>query len=168
MVSNAATPGGTVERRTSGEEQRDVSKPQIQLSNLKKVRIKDYAIRFAFGGAVSVIAALIGRWTNVPFGGVFTAFPAILLASLTLIGEKEEQEQSAEDAEGGVLGAVAFVVAAVFIARTVGHISGAASLLLALGIWATLAVGLYLLAVRLGFLRTYQHTNKRQEDDTSQ
>lgn len=124
---------------------------------------KDYAIRFAFGGAVSVVAALIGRWTNVPFGGVFTAFPAILLASLTLIGEKYGREQSAEDAEGGVIGAFAFVVAAIFIANIIMYISGAASLLLALGIWTALAVALYLLAIRIGFLRTY----KCQEENRS-
>ena len=146
----------------SGGEQ-DVSRPRIQLSSLKNARVKDYAIRFAFGGAVSVIASLIGKWTNVPFGGVFTAFPAILLASLTLIGEKQGREQSAEDAEGGVLGAFAFVIAAIFIANTVMYISGAASLLLALSIWTVLAVALYLLAIRIGFLRTY----KRQEDNHS-
>ena len=161
MVSSATRPGDTSARHDADGEQRDVSKPKIQFSNLKEVRLKDYAIRFAFGGAVSVVASLIGHWTSVPFGGVFTAFPAILLASLTLIGEKDGREQSAEDAEGGVLGAIAFVVGAVFIAMTVTHIAGAASLLLALGIWVVLAVALYLLAVRVGLLRTY----KWQEDD---
>lgn len=161
MVSNATRPNDTSARRDSDGEQRDVSKPKIQIGNLKKVRLKDFAIRFAFGGAVSVLASLIGQWTNVPFGGMFTAFPAILLASLTLIGEKDGREQSAEDAEGGVLGAIAFAIVAVFIAKTVTHISGAASLLVALGIWTVLAVALYLLAVRIGFLRTY----KWQEDD---
>lgn len=153
----------TSEDATSDGDQ-DVSRPTLQLSRLKEASVKDYAIRFVFGGAVSVIASLIGTWTNVSFGGVFTAFPAILLASLTLIGEKEGREQSAEDAEGGVVGAIAFVVAAIFIANTIMHISGAASLLLALGIWTILAVALYLIAIRVGFLRTY----KRQEEDHSQ
>ena len=162
-MSGTTTPGNTTAQQGAGEQQ-DVSKPKIQFSSLKNIRFKDYAIRFAFGGMVSVIASLIGRWTNVPFGGVFTAFPAILLASLTLIGEKDGREQSAEDAEGGVLGAIAFVIVAVFIAKTVTHISGAASLLLALCIWAALAVSFYLIAVRIGFLRTY----KRQEEDKSQ
>jgi hypothetical protein len=123
--------------------------------------LKDYAIRVALGGVVSVAAALIGVWTTSRLGGVFTAFPAILPASLTLIGEKQGREQSAEDAEGGTLGAIAFVVAAAFIAATVTHLAGAASLLLALGLWLALAVGLYGFCVRAGLLRTYTADQKR-------
>lgn len=160
MTSSSAE--DTYSHSTPDGEQ-DVSRPHFQLSSLKNARVKDYAIRFAFGGAVSVLASLIGKWTNVSFGGVFTAFPAILLASLTLIGEKQGREQSAEDAEGGVVGAFAFVVTAIFIANTIMYICGAASLLLALGIWAILAVALCLVAIRVGFLRTY----KRQEEDHS-
>jgi hypothetical protein len=101
-----------------------------------------------------VLPALIGVWISPRFGGVFTAFPAILLASLTLIGEKDGREQSAEDAEGGVLGAVAFA-AAVFIALTVTRIAGIVSLLASLCLWLALAVGLYLLCIKLGLQRTY-------------
>ncbi len=163
MVTSMTRPSDAAAQQHSSGEKQDVSRPRIHLSNLKKVHLKDYAIRFAFGGAVSVIAALIGKWTNVPFGGMFTAFPAILLASLTLIGKHDGDEKSAEDAEGGVLGAIAFIVAAIFISRTVTVMTGAVSLLLALAVWLALAVSLYLLAIRLGFLRTYE----RQDDDTS-
>ena len=141
---------------------RDVSRPSLDLSKLRQIKLKDYAIRFAFGGAISVIAALLGQWVTPRFGGVFTAFPAILLASLTLIGEEEGREQSAEDAEGGVLGGLAFVGIAAFIAATLAYISGAASLLLALAIWLVVAVGLYLLCVRIGLLRTYKQPKGEQ------
>lgn len=141
---------------------RDVSRPRLDLSKLRQVKLKDYAIRFVFGGAISVIAALLGHWVTPRFGGVFTAFPAILLASLTLIGKKQGREQSAEDAEGGVLGAIAFVGIAAFIAATLAYISGAASLFLALAIWFAVAVGLYLLCIKVGLLRTYEKQKEEQ------
>ncbi len=133
---------------------RDASRPRLDLGKLRQARLKDYAIRFVFGGTISVLAALIGQWTTIRFGGIFTAFPAILLASLTLIGDQDGREASAEDAEGGVAGALALAIAAALLAATLPHMSGAASLLASLLLWLLLAVGLYGLAVRLGWLRT--------------
>ncbi|MGH2516569.1 MAG: DUF3147 family protein [Ktedonobacterales bacterium] len=135
---------------------RDVSRPRVDFSRLSQIHVKDYAMRFAFGGTISVLAALLGQWVTPRFGGVFTAFPAILLASLTLIGKEDGREESAEDAEGGVLGAIAFVAIAAFIAATLAYLSGAASLFLALLIWLVVAVGLYLLCIKLGLLRTFE------------
>ena len=132
----------------------DVSRPRLDLARLKQAKLKDYAIRFAFGGAVSVIAALLGHWITPRFGGIFTAFPAILLASLTLIGKHDGREQSAEDAEGGAAGALALVACAFVIALTVTWIAGAASLVLALALWLALALAGYALGVKLGWLRT--------------
>lgn len=131
-----------------------MSRPRLNLARLKQAKLKDYAIRFAFGGVISVIAALLGHWITTRFGGIFTAFPAILLASLTLIGEHDGREQSAEDAEGGVAGAAALVVCALFIALTVTRLAGATSLVLALLLWLALALAGYAVGVRLGWLRT--------------
>lgn len=141
---------------TPGPDTQDVSRPSVEIARLRQIRFRDYAIRFVFGGTISVLAALLGQWVTPRFGGVFTAFPAILLASLTLIGKKDGHEASAEDAEGGVLGAIAFVAIACFIAVTLASISGAASLCLSLLIWVALAVGLYLLCIKLGLLRTFE------------
>lgn len=140
------------------------SHPRIDLSKIHKVTLKDYGIRFLFGGVISVLAALIGHWVTPRFGGLFTAFPAILLASLTLIGQQDGKEASAEDAEGGVAGAGALVVTAAFIAVTITLIAGAASLLAALGLWLILALLLYLLCVKVGWLRTYQKQAPKQPD----
>jgi hypothetical protein len=135
-------------------DENDGSRPRLDLARLKQAKLKDYAIRFTFGGAVSVIAALLGYWITPRFGGIFTAFPAILLASLTLIGEHDGREQSAEGAEGGVAGALALVACAFFIALTVTRLPGAVSLVLALLLWLALALAGYALGVRLGWLRT--------------
>lgn|SRR5690348_3625607 len=130
------------------------SRPSLDLSGLRRINPRDYAIRFAFGGAISVIAALLGSWATERFGGIFTAFPAILLASLTLIGEHTGPEASAEDAEGAAAGALALAATAAFIAATVARITGAASLLVALGAWLALSLALYALFVKIGWLRT--------------
>lgn len=175
MVSTSSTSATPSARHQSPRHSRgggasgakaDVSRPQFQPGKITSIHPKDYAIRFAFGGTISVLAALIGQWVNTRFGGIFTAFPAILLASLTLIGEEDGREQSAEDAEGGVLGALAFIAAATFIALTVTRISGAASLFLSLALWIVLAVGLYLVCLRCGLLHTYE--SKDQQNDNQQ
>lgn len=146
---------------TSSSQQRpapdywQTSRPRLDLSRLRQVSLKAYAIRFLLGGVVSLLATLAGHFVTHRFGGVFTAFPAILLASLTLIGQKEGREPSAEDAEGGSVGAIAFVASATLLATTLTILIGAASILAALIVWFILAIALYLLCVRLGWLRTY-------------
>ncbi|MGH2480306.1 MAG: DUF3147 family protein, partial [Ktedonobacteraceae bacterium] len=54
----------------------------MDISQLRQIKIRDYALRFLFGGTVSVLASLIALWTTERIGGIFTTFPAILLASL--------------------------------------------------------------------------------------
>jgi uncharacterized membrane protein (GlpM family) len=159
------TSGAHAERKTANNgsqsaAQHDASRPQFKLANLRKARPKDYAIRFIFGGAVSVIAALLGQLTTQRFGGIFTAFPAILLASLTLIGKRDGDEQSAEDAEGGVVGAIGLAACAACIALTITWLAGAASLLAALTLWFIVAIALYMLFVRIGWLRTTKSSER--------
>ncbi len=143
--------------------QHDADRPRVDMSRLRQAKPKDYVIRFAFGGLVSVVAALIGHWTTPEFGGIFTAFPAILLASLTLIGKREGDEPSAEDAEGGALGAIALTATAAVITLTLTRVAGAVSLAGALGVWLILSLLLYLLAVKVGWL----HTSRRGERSPS-
>lgn len=132
--------------------------PNLELGRLRKVKVKDFAIRFAFGGAISVIAAVLGHLVTTRFGGVFTAFPAILVASLTLINQKDGTEPSAENAEGGVAGALALALTALVLALTLAALTGALSLLLALAVWLVLAVAFYALGVMIGWLRTTRPT----------
>lgn len=128
-------------------------------SQLRGIRLRDYLIRFLFGGTISVIAALIAHWTTPRIGGIFTAFPAILLASLTLINQEDGKKASEQDAQGAVLGAVAFVIAAVSLSLTLGVLVGVLSLLLSLGAWLICSVGLYVINVKAGWL----HLEKEQK-----
>jgi len=103
------------------------------------------AIRFAFGGTISVVAALVGAATTESIGGIFTAFPAILVASLTLIDKQEDPEHASYDAVGAALGAVGFVACALFISLTLQRWPTAASLGVGLSIWLAVSVVLYAL-----------------------
>jgi hypothetical protein len=127
--------------------------PRFEPGRIKETRFRDYAIRFAFGGTISVVAALIGAVLKEPIGGIFTAFPAIMLASLTLIDKAEDREHASYDAVGAVLGAVGFIACAFFISRTLGQWPVAASLGMGILIWLVVSVGLYALYALVASLR---------------
>jgi len=124
--------------------------PDLTPSKLRQVRLRDYAIRFAMGAAISIVAAIIGKVIGVRFGGTLLAFPAILPASLTLIQEEEGTRRADRNAIGAVLGAVALVIFAMVGEATFGHLNPALALTLALLGWLFTAVLLYAL---LAFLR---------------
>src|SRR5215203_6556617 len=119
--------------------------PRFRPRKIKEARFRDFAIRFAFGGTISVVAALIGAVSTESIGGIFTAFPVILVASLTLIDKQEDEEHASYDAVGAALGAVGFVACALFISLTLERWPVAASLGVGLSIWLAVSVGLYAL-----------------------
>jgi uncharacterized membrane protein (GlpM family) len=153
------------EQERGGPGRRDADRPRVDMSRLRQAKPTDFVIRFAFGGLVSVVAALIGHWTTPEFGGIFTAFPAILLASLTLIGKREGDEPSAEDAEGGALGGIALTATAAVIALTLSRVAGAVSLVGALAVWLILGLLLYWLAVKIGWLHTPSRDERPPSDE---
>ncbi len=120
--------------------------PQVRPSDVTKHGFRDYAVRFAFGAAIALVAGLLGMWFGPKFGGVFLGFPAILPASLTLIQKKDGKEQAAIDSEGAVFGAIAFVVFAVVVALVVTHWGVVATVVVGLVIWTVVAVALYAIA----------------------
>ena len=130
--------------------------PRFQPGRIKEARFRDFAIRFAFGGTISVVAALIGAVSKEPIGGIFIAFPAIILASLTLIDKEEDREHASYNAVGAALGAVGFIACAYFIFYTLERVSVAASLGIGLLIWLVVSLGLYALYALVASLR-HQH-----------
>jgi hypothetical protein len=119
--------------------------PRFQPGRIKEAKFRDMAVRFVFGGTISVVAALVGAAFTESIGGIFTAFPAILVASLTLIDKQEDPEHASYDAVGAALGAVGFVACALFISLTLQRWPTAASLGVGLSIWLAVSVGLYAL-----------------------
>ena len=144
--------------RTAGREN---ASPRVEFSRLRNIKLHEYAIRFMFGGTISVICAIIGHQTNSYLGGVFTAFPAILLASLTLIGHHDGDGQSSEDAEGGVLGALAFIPTALLIAFLLPKVAGSVALVLSLLFWFVVSCGVYMVTLRFAG----QHSDNEPHSD---
>jgi len=102
-------------------------KVSISISGLKQSRWYEFALRFVFGGMITVIAGVIAKEFGPGIGGLFLAFPAIFPASATLI-EKHEREKKekrgfngtkrartlvADDSAGAVLGSVGLATFAV-------------------------------------------------------
>ena len=96
---------------------------------LKTTSWWEHAIRFIFGGAITVIAGLLAKKYGPAFGGLFLAFPAIFPASATMLErherlEKEEKgvnpgnrgcDAAALDARGAAMGSLALMIFAVFV-----------------------------------------------------
>jgi hypothetical protein len=73
---------------------------KVDASALGKTKWYEYAIRFFFGGMVTVIAGMIAKKFGPGIGGLFLAFPAIFPASATLVEKHESQKKENEGFEG--------------------------------------------------------------------
>ncbi|HEY3804865.1 MAG TPA: hypothetical protein VGL61_19770 [Kofleriaceae bacterium] len=95
-----------------------MSAPKLELGKLARIRPWEYALRFAFGGALSVAVALVTKRWGVATGGLYLAFPSILPASLTLAKRHDGRKCAAEDARGARLGAIGMACFAAVVAVT--------------------------------------------------
>ena len=123
-------------------------KPRIDASKLEKVAWWEYALRFAFGGAITVLTGLLSKWSGPAVAGMFLAFPAILPASLTLVKQHDGRKKAADDARGARLGAIGLVAFAVVVGLAAN--SWAAAAVLAVATLAWLGVSLALFAIVYG------------------
>lgn len=114
--------------------------PEFAPSQLKDTKAWEYAVRFAFGGAITVATGIVGKVWGPLVAGLFLAFPAILPASLTLVKEHDGRTQAVEDARGARLGSVALVAFAVVVVVTADRLSAFAVLTLAALTWLVVAV----------------------------
>ena len=126
---------------------------RVSASALKNGRWHEYFIRFALGGAVTVLTGWIAGRFGPSIGGLFLAVPAIFCASATLIekhemrrkseagmdGRRRGQQAAALDATGAVLGSFGlFAFAASFNSLIGRSITGA--FLTAALVWLIAAV----------------------------
>ena len=102
---------------------------QLNPSALHETHWYEYLIRFALGGAVTVVAGVLAARFGPVVGGLFLAFPAIFPASATLIekhvrrrkervglsGVRRGREAAALDAAGATLGSLGLAAFAVVI-----------------------------------------------------
>lgn len=120
----------------------------VDLARLRNLRLAEMAIRFAFGFAISVLAGVVTILAGNHIGGVFLAFPAILPASLTLVGDKDGDDEAELDAAGATIGAVALGAFALTASALFVHVTAAITMTTALVVWVCAAAGLYNLTCR--------------------
>ena len=119
--------------------------PSFDRTGLGKSSVWEYALRFAFGGAVAVGAGLVARAYGPSIGGLFLAFPAILPASLTLVKQHDGREQAEQDARGACLGSAGLLVFA-FVVLTFRRALPALALAAGFAAWALASVVLWFVA----------------------
>jgi hypothetical protein len=134
----------------------------LDLSALKRTRWYEYALRFVFGGAVTVATGLIAKQYGPVLGGLFLAFPAIFPASATLVEKHETKKKrrtgiidksrgrkaAALDARGAALGSLGLACFAITLWRLLPAWRAVLALPTALVLWMLIAV-LFWLASRM-------------------
>jgi hypothetical protein len=119
--------------------------PQARPDEIAKTPLREWLVRFAFGAGVSALAGTVSALWGPKAGGLFLAFPAILLASLTLVAKEAGAHQAREDARGAALGAAGLIGFALVVATTVRHWPVWATLTAATLAWAAISGTTYLL-----------------------
>ena len=109
----------------------------------------EYASRFLFGGAITLIAGILAKRYGPVFGGLFLAFPAIFPSSVTLIEKHERQKKqragiprtirgrlaAALDARGAAMGSIGLACFGLAVWKLLPVWSPALVLLVASVIW---------------------------------
>lgn len=126
-------------------------KVRVRPGELAQTSPRDWLIRFGFGAGVSALAGVVSALAGPRIGGIFLAFPAILLASLTLVAKEDGARQARNDARGAVLGTLGLLAFAIVVAATVTRWPLWAALAVASVTWTVVALGGYFIARRLGF-----------------
>jgi hypothetical protein len=130
---------------------------RVDISAALRTTWHEYAVRFFFGGLITVAAGLVAKKFGPSVGGLFLAFPAIFPASATLVDkhEKQKKEQAGMqagirgrmaaslDARGAAMGSIGLMVFALVVWRVLGRGSVAGVLLLAVVAWFTTSISLW-------------------------
>jgi succinate-acetate transporter protein len=126
----------------------------LHLQALRKTKWSEFVLRFIFGGAISVIAAILAERFGPAFGGLFLAFPAIFPASATLVEKHERQKKAragipasqrgrqsaALDAAGAALGSIGLFGFAIIVWKFLPRHNIGLVLLAATTAWLALSV----------------------------
>ncbi len=129
-------------------------KIKIDRSELGSSKWYEYALRFAFGGAVTAAAGIIAKRFGAEVGGLFLAFPAIFPAAATLIEKTETQKKeqaglsgtvrgrkaAGVDAAGAWMGALGLIVFGLIVWKTLPHLGTASVLSTAAVAWIVTSV----------------------------
>lgn len=120
-------------------------RPRLALRQLTETRAWEHVVRFAFGGAISVLTGVIGHAWGPWIAGLFLAFPAILPASLTLVKRHDGRAQAVDDARGARLATVGLWAFAIIVLALAGRSAPPVVLVAATLGWLGVALGLWFL-----------------------
>lgn len=110
---------------------------------ISEVKPRDAMIRFAFGAGTSAGAGLVSD----PFvAGTLLAFPAILLASLTLVADEEGEAAARDDATGARAGAIGLLCFAAACAAAFTVLPAALVIVVAMVGWLFASLCAYAIA----------------------
>jgi uncharacterized membrane protein (GlpM family) len=145
-VAKAAAAIAPVRRPAAG------SRPHLRCdpSKLREVKPREALIRFAFGAGTSAVAGLVSRWAGPFVGGAWLAFPAMLLASLTLVADEEGEAAARDDARGARAGAVGLLCFAAVGAAVFTVVAAPLAIVIAASTWLVAALGTYGIAWATG------------------
>ena len=130
---------------------------EADFSSLKETSPGEYAVRFIFGGAATVLAGLVAKYLGPGPGGLFLAFPAIFPASATLIEAHEKKRmakvgsdgtnrgrmEASIDAAGAALGCLGLAGFALILWRFLPTNNTWLVLFLSVGVWMAISVVLW-------------------------
>jgi hypothetical protein len=152
---------------------------RFELGALKQAKWYEYASRFLFGGAVTVLTGLIAKKYGPVIGGLFLAFPAIFPATATLI-EKHEREKKERaglrgtkrarvavgvDGAGAAIGSIGLVAFAAVTWQLVPRTATWLTLTIAVLAWFGVSVAVWFARKRYWLVRTRivnRHTSRHQ------
>jgi len=134
---------------------------KIDLTALRQIRWCEYAVRFLFGGMVTVVTGILAKRYGPVLGGLFLAFPAIFPASVTLVSNHESERTKARpylkdvargrkaaalEARGAAMGSVGLAAFACAVWMLLTRWSAPASLGGALAVWIGVSVSVWRLS----------------------
>jgi hypothetical protein len=79
----------------------------VDFSALARTKWYEFAIRFIFGGTITVCAGILAKKYGPSVGGLFLAFPAIFPAAITLVEKNEREKKRKAGMSGAVRGRTA-------------------------------------------------------------
>ena len=135
---------------------------KVDLSSARSTTWGEYATRFAFGGAVTLLAGLIADKFGPGIGGLFLAFPAIFPAGASLIEKHQEEKKrlagmngkerarlaAGVDAAGSAMGSLGLMGFAAVAWNLLPRLALWQSLVLATALWTLIAVTVWFIHKR--------------------
>jgi hypothetical protein len=136
-------------------------KIRVDTDGLQDTKWYEYALRFFFGGVMTVAAGIVAKQFGPTAGGLFLAFPAIFPAGATLIDKHEKEKKVragfqpgyrgkyavALEAAGATMGAVGLMIFALLAFKLLsGDLPAAVALLSSALVWFIASMAIWRLS----------------------